>query len=381
MAVGLTIPWGVEAITLVRHAQSKANTRELVSMQFGDHLIPLTEEGEKQARAVGKRLATFVRDAYYRPLLYCSPYLRTRQTMKLLLEGADSEKVDDGVFGTIQPERRVVYEDPRLREVDHGYGTLEDYMRQRPLREKHGWFYYRFEDGESPADCYDRVSGFVDSMWRQAERKQARRILIVSHGLTIRCLVMRFLHLSVEAFDAMASPENASVIEIVPNNEEESEGVVFRRGSWMVRGIGLRPPEEPVKPIRLADAPSMTVTIPPQGPVMETFTGRVAGDLVIPDEDQRVPRGPTKPREHCFDVHGVWTSTGSTTNWEEKCCQCGDTRAITQSLERDPSHGPHVDVTRNGPKKVTRPPKSDVCVPVPLPAGEIKSFIAGTSRS
>src|SRR5579885_719999 len=138
MAVGLTIPWGVESIVLVRHAQSKANTRELVSMQYGDHLIPLTEEGEKQAREVGKKLAGFVRDAYYRPLLYCSPYLRTRETMRLLLEGADSEEeIPNGIFGTVPPERRVVYEDPRLREVDHGYGTVEDYMRPRPLRERH----------------------------------------------------------------------------------------------------------------------------------------------------------------------------------------------------------------------------------------------------
>jgi hypothetical protein len=39
------------------------------------------------------------------------------------------------------------------REVDHGY---EDLQAQEAKRERHGWFYYRFNGGESPADCYDR---------------------------------------------------------------------------------------------------------------------------------------------------------------------------------------------------------------------------------
>ena len=29
---------------------------------------------------------------------------------------------------------------------------------QTELRRTHGWFYYRFHGGESPADCFDRTS-------------------------------------------------------------------------------------------------------------------------------------------------------------------------------------------------------------------------------
>jgi broad specificity phosphatase PhoE len=60
------------------------------------------------------------------------------------------------------------YEDPRLREVEFGYDEVEG---QHERRKKHGWFYYRFYGGESPADCFDRTSSFLESMMRQVTRK------------------------------------------------------------------------------------------------------------------------------------------------------------------------------------------------------------------
>lgn len=229
---GPLLPWTVESVFLVRHGQSRANTGEIVSTQYGDHAVPLSEEGIRQARAVGSRLQPLLEGS---TLVYRSPYLRTRQTLEHLLEGAG-----------LTPPRAVVYEDPRLRELDHGYGTHEDYEKQQALREKHGWFYYRYQGGESPADCYDRVSGFVDSMWRQTERKSTRKVLIVSHGITIRCFVMRFLHLTVEDFDRMQNPSNADVIELraVPK-DAPAEGAVFRRGSWACFGLVVKDASHP----------------------------------------------------------------------------------------------------------------------------------------
>ena len=34
-------------------------------------------------------------------------------------------------------------------------------------RHTYGAFYYRFPHGESASDVYDRVSTFLDSMWRR----------------------------------------------------------------------------------------------------------------------------------------------------------------------------------------------------------------------
>jgi broad specificity phosphatase PhoE len=103
------------------------------------------------------------------------------------------------------------------------------------------WFFYRFRGGESPADCYDRTSSFLESMMRQVERKNADRVLIVTHGITIRCFVMRFMRLRVEDFDLMANPANCAVVTIAEHAELTSS--TWMSGQWGVEGLERRPAE------------------------------------------------------------------------------------------------------------------------------------------
>ncbi len=208
-------------IKLVRHGQSQANVGLVTSSEVGDHTIALTEDGHQQARAVGASLGpAWLGDA----LVYCSPYRRTRQTLRDIITGAG-----------LEPDQVRIFEDPRLREVEHGYA---EYEAQLERRRTHGWFYYRFEGGESPADCYDRTSSFLESLMRQIERKSAERVLIVSHGLTIRCFAMRFLHLTVEEFDDLANPGNCDVVTIAAKDELESPDWVS--GRWGLMGLARR---------------------------------------------------------------------------------------------------------------------------------------------
>ncbi len=214
-------------IKLVRHGESEANTGKMSSIEVGDYSIPLSENGRKQAAEAGKRIGgDFLKQA----LVYTSPYRRARETLDAILDAV-------GLAGADGPVR--TYEDPRLREVEHGYEALEP---QEQLRKTHGWFYYRFRGGESPADCYDRTSSFLESMMRQAERRETDRILIVTHGLTIRCFVMRFLHLSVEQFDMLANPANCDVVTIADAQTLEAPLVVS--GKWGVEGLRWRDERE-----------------------------------------------------------------------------------------------------------------------------------------
>jgi broad specificity phosphatase PhoE len=214
-------------IKLVRHGESEANLGTVDPQVVGEHGIPLSARGEAQARAVGARIgAGFIRDA----LVYTSPYLRARQTVDGILAGAGLPAESAAAV------RR--YEDPRLREVDHGYDSLS---QQDALRKTHGWFYYRYRGGESPADCFDRTSNFLESMMRQIERHQAERALVVTHGLTIRCFVMRFLHLRVEDFDRLENPDNCEVITL--GERAQLGECAFDSGWWGVSGLRLRPPE------------------------------------------------------------------------------------------------------------------------------------------
>ena len=122
-------------LTLVRHGQSTANASEQNPQIEGDFRVPLTALGREQARAAGHAIGQpFLKDA----LVYASPYLRAQETLAQIFEATGGGDLPAGIF-----------EDPRLREVDHGYA---DVKLQECLRERHGWFYYRYDGGESPAD-------------------------------------------------------------------------------------------------------------------------------------------------------------------------------------------------------------------------------------
>jgi broad specificity phosphatase PhoE len=222
----LSVPeFPLRKIKLVRHGESRANTKELNPQDVGDHTIPLTDLGWQQARNAGEALgAEFLNDA----LVYRSPYLRTQQTSQGIFQGA-------GLVDANGDPLVRVYEDPALRELDAGYS---DYDSQQPTREVHGWFYFRYENGESPADCCDRLARFMDSLARQAVKKDKTRAILVSHGITIRCFVMRFFHLNTKQYDSMANPHNCDIITIGPKSEMKNP--VFTTSKWGVEGIRLR---------------------------------------------------------------------------------------------------------------------------------------------
>ena len=221
-------------IKLVRHGQSMANTGEVQVADVGDHTVALTALGREQAREAGRRIGAAFLDG---ALAYSSPFRRARETMAGVLAGAGVDA------GSVR-----VFEDPRLREVDHGYVDVE---AQQGMRRTHGWFYYRFNGGESPADCYDRTSAFLESLKRQAARKRAERVLVVTHSLTIRCFVMRFLHLKVEDFDRMAGPANGAVVTLA--HRDQLHAPVFTSGRWGVVDLPLRPESERETPVVVAD--------------------------------------------------------------------------------------------------------------------------------
>ena len=85
------------------------------------------------------------------------------------------------------------------------------------------------------------------------------KVLVVSHGLTIRCFVMRFLHLTVEEFNTLVNPNNGDIIMLqrkefmhyfpFPANYHiecplKREYLYYSRGDrWAVRGFNLYPPD------------------------------------------------------------------------------------------------------------------------------------------
>lgn len=219
-------------IKVVRHAPSEANEGIVDANLIGDHKVRITPEGHSASIALGYVMADFIQQA----LKYRSPYVRTRQTADAMMEGAARSPQ------WVSPKFPKFYEDPRLREVEWGLGVHEpDYWEKiERMKQEYGSFYIRRHNGESCADCYDRCAAFVGTMVRQINRKSAQKVLIVSHGLTIRCLVASFMHLSVEEFETLRNPHNLDVITITDEGEQglwaEPQ---FTCGKWFVSGLRI----------------------------------------------------------------------------------------------------------------------------------------------
>ncbi|MEU5050549.1 histidine phosphatase family protein [Streptomyces sp. NPDC021096] len=180
-------------IVLLRHGESEGNVDDTVYEREPDHALSLTTTGRKQAEAAGLRLRAVFGEEYVSA--YVSPYRRTHQTFHAL--GLD-------------PSRIRVREEPRLREQDWGnWQEREDVRRQKAYRDTYGHFFYRFAQGESGADVYDRVGSFLESLWRSFEDPgHPPNVLLVTHGLTMRLFCMRWLHWSVAEFECLSNPGN-----------------------------------------------------------------------------------------------------------------------------------------------------------------------------
>lgn len=186
-----------QRIILVRHGQSQGNVDDRIYETVPDHALHLTERGIQQARETGARVRAVLGEQTRH--VYASPYVRTRETV---------EAMDLGV------ELADVRFEPRLREQDWAnFQDPEQVAREKRGRDAYGHFYYRFEHGESGADVYDRVSSFLESLFRYFESTDApRNVVVVTHGLTMRLFCMRWFHWSVDYFESLENPGNGELV-------------------------------------------------------------------------------------------------------------------------------------------------------------------------
>ncbi|BCT75649.1 phosphoglycerate mutase [Sinomonas cyclohexanicum] len=187
-------------IIMVRHGQSAANQDTTIYERLPDYRIPLTELGRAQARASGREIREKL--AGEQVCVYVSPYLRAYQTLDAL--------------GIADLTERII-EEPRLREQDWAnFQDPAEIGEQRRLRNSYGHFFYRFREGESGSDVYDRVSAFMETLHRHwSKPAYAPNTLLVTHGLTMRLLCMRWFHWTVEYFESLNNPDNAGVHTLV----------------------------------------------------------------------------------------------------------------------------------------------------------------------
>lgn len=201
-----------ERIFIIRHGQSIGNVNKSVYRTIPDYALELTDLGKQQATDAGLRIQKIIGDSPIQ--FYVSPFWRTRQTYL-------------GIRKAFLGNVCKFYEDPRLREQEWGNRVDEDGLSRfnekiEEYRDSYGHFYYRFRDGgESCADVFDRVSDFMGTLFRDFEKKNyPRNVVIVTHGMTMRLFLMRWFHCSVEEFESWGNPLNCGYY-LLERGEEE----------------------------------------------------------------------------------------------------------------------------------------------------------------
>ncbi|KAJ6844597.1 phosphoglycerate mutase-like protein AT74H [Iris pallida] len=208
-------------IILVRHGESQGNLDMSAYTTTPDYRIPLTSRGAEQASDVGRHIRRVVSSGCERDnwkvYFYVSPYERTRSTLREIGRAIERERI----IG--------VREECRVREQDFGNFQVEERMKAvKQTRERFGRFFFRFPEGESAADVFDRVASFMESLWRDIDMKRLDQddnsetnLVIISHGLTSRVFLMKWFKWTVDQFEMLYNLGNCEcrVMQLGPGGE------------------------------------------------------------------------------------------------------------------------------------------------------------------
>eukprot|EP01065_Artemidia_motanka_P011761 TRINITY_DN16405_c0_g1_i1.p1 TRINITY_DN16405_c0_g1~~TRINITY_DN16405_c0_g1_i1.p1 ORF type:complete len:465 (+),score=79.44 TRINITY_DN16405_c0_g1_i1:69-1397(+) len=198
-----------DRVVLLRHGQSEGNVDSSLYATKGDSQLELTPQGIEQARLAGLRLSKLMgkEAADGNVFVVLSPFERAQQTLLGLHRGGF-------------PEQTRVHIDSRVREQE--FGNFQNPGLGAAVRAEEnvvGRFYYRRPNAESSADVLDRVSSFWNSLLSDGDDslllKYDRRyenVLIVTHGLTIRLLLMFVNRWSVDTFESVWNMHNCDHI-------------------------------------------------------------------------------------------------------------------------------------------------------------------------
>ncbi|KAG2624176.1 hypothetical protein PVAP13_3KG110300 [Panicum virgatum] len=119
----------------------------------------------------------------------------------------------------------------------------------KELRRRYGRFFYRFPNGESAADVYDRITGFRGTLRGDIDvgrffdpphcaRTRNMNIVLVSHGLTLRVFLMRWYKWTVRQFEGLRNLPNGGVI-VMQTGQGGSYSLLVHHTPDELRAFGL----------------------------------------------------------------------------------------------------------------------------------------------
>ena len=220
-------------IYLVRHGKSEANLNKQILLHASDHTINLADLGRRQAAEAAKFLDGEI-PYIGKTRVWVSPYNRTRQTAQIIYDviskGRNTEPrstaqvIVDKLSPFLEPRECKIDMREHIHLCEQQFGLFDGYLDDElpvifPLEHAHyqkcvdqnGQFWARMPLGESRFDVALRVHQAFGTFLRDCDRHGIDRIIVVSHGVTIRAFVMQWLHLTPEWFNEEPNPRNCSV--------------------------------------------------------------------------------------------------------------------------------------------------------------------------
>jgi 2,3-bisphosphoglycerate-dependent phosphoglycerate mutase len=242
---------------LVRHGESAGNVARAAAEAAGlsmidiagrDMDVPLSQLGEKQARALGRWFGR--KPEPERPsVVLISPYVRALQTSKLVIDEAGI-RWDNTLLEVV---------DERLREKEFGAfhqltkaGIAANFPHEATLRDHVGKFYYRPPGGESWCDVILRLRSVLDTIQLQY---RGERVLVVAHEVVVLCmryLIERMSEQQILTIDAAGDVANCSVTDYQFEHDGAGRGTMVLRCYNHVAPLeeaGERVTDEPDVPV------------------------------------------------------------------------------------------------------------------------------------
>lgn len=217
-----------ETLWIVRHGQSAGNVArdaaeaqglDVIDIADRDIDVPLSPLGEDQSRALGEWFGGLP-DGERPDVILCSPYVRARQTARLIAAQAGFDHAG-------MPKLRI---DERLREKEFGIldrlthrGIVQKYPELSAQRAHVGKFYFRPPGGESWCDVILRLRSLLEMVTREYA---SMRVLVVAHQVTVNCMRYLLEHMDearILDIDRMGDVPNCAVTSYRAHRAEDAD--------------------------------------------------------------------------------------------------------------------------------------------------------------
>ena len=200
------------------------NTKDNYKIGLPDHKVYLTDKGKKEASLAGEFLLSYISDNNIdlsNSVMWVSPYARTRETASIINEMLGIKNIKEDI--TLIEQQYGLFSDKEIQTIEKMYP--EQFAFYDNYYQNDGKFYAKLPQGESPFDVALRTKQFINTVYRDKEDT----LFVVSHGTTIKTIVMNFFHYSPEWYNSEPTPGNCSIRLIESNDNVNTEKYIYNK--------------------------------------------------------------------------------------------------------------------------------------------------------